>query len=72
MRDFLTKALEVYFALIPFGWLFVYWHTDYSKIKASTLCKIEATFVLGIFWPFCVLYLIKNRKRGNDDKTKEA
>lgn len=72
MRDLLTNAFEVYCALIPLGWLFVYWNTDYSKIKASTLCKIEATIMLGALWPFCVLYLIKNRKRSNNDKTKEV
>ena len=55
-------AAVLYFVVIPFAAAYVYLHTDYTKVRGSVWVKVETTIVLGLFWPFVLLYAIKHRK----------
>ena len=52
----------------------VYLHTDYDKVDASVCVKVEVTLLLGMLWPFVLLYIIKQtmkeKRNGKEGKTR--
>ena len=63
--DIVGMCAMIYGFMVPFGIAYVYMHTDYSKVKGSVMVKVESTVLLGLLWPFVLLYVIKHR----NDKT---
>ena len=55
-------AAVLYFAIIPFAAAYVYLHTDYTKVRGSVLVKVESTILLGLLWPYVILFIIKQRR----------
>lgn len=60
--DIVGVCAMIYLFMIPVGIAYVYMHTDYSKVKGSVMVKVESTVILGLLWPFVILYVIKQRK----------
>lgn len=64
-------AAVLYLVIIPFAAAYVYLHTDYTKVSGSVLVKVESTILLGLLWPFIILFVIKQsreRKESRGDK----
>lgn len=53
----------IYGLMISVGMAYVYMHTDYSKVRGSVMVKVESTIILGLLWPFVILYVIKQRRQ---------
>ena len=71
MDDIVWYFECAYALLIPVWCVYIYFHTDYTRIHASTLVKIESTIVLAFLWPICLMYVIKQamlRKRNSQCK----
>lgn len=60
--DIVGVCAMIYGFMIPVGIAYVYMHTDYSKVKGSVMVKVESTIILGLLWPFVILYVIKQRR----------
>lgn len=60
--DIVGVCSMIYGLMIPVGMAYVYMHTDYSKVRGSVMVKVETTIILGLLWPFVILYVIKQRK----------
>ena len=66
MGDIVGVCAMIYGIMIPFGIAYVYLHTDYSKVRGSVLVKVESTIILGLIWPYIILFVIKQRRERKD------
>ena len=55
-------AAVLYFVIVPFAAAYVYLHTDYKKVRGSVWVKVESTIILGLLWPYVILFVIKQRR----------
>ncbi len=60
--DIVGVCAMIYGFMIPVGIAYVYMHTDYSKVKGSVMVKVESTIILGLLWPYVILFVIKQRR----------
>lgn len=60
--DIVGVCAMIYGFIIPVGIAYVYMHTDYSKVQGSVLVKVESTIILGLLWPYVILFVIKQRR----------
>ena len=66
-------ACVAYVVMIAVCCCYVYLHTDYSKVKGSTLVKIESTVLVSFFWPLVFLYaILKTKKERGKRREKQA
>lgn len=66
--DIVGVCVMIYGFMIPVGIAYVYMHTDYSKVKASVLVKVESTIILGLLWPYVILFVIKQRRERKESR----
>ena len=62
--DIVGVCTMIYGFMVPVGIAYVYMNTDYSKVKGSVMFKVQSTIILGLIWPFVILYVIKKRREG--------
>jgi hypothetical protein len=69
--DIVGVCAMIYGFMIPLGIAYVYLRTDYSKVQGSVMVKVESTIILGLIWPYVILFVIKQhieRKESRGDR----
>lgn len=61
-------AAALYFVIVPFAAAYVYLHTDYTKVRGSVWVKVESTIILGLLWPYVILFVIKQRRERKESR----
>ena len=61
-------AAVLYFVIAPFAAAYVYLHTDYAKVSGSVWVKVETTIILGLLWPYVILFVIKQRRERKESR----